>query len=91
MVGIDKTKEVLTALSGLVADCIMLTKGGLSFSNMARILAIISQIRGIVSDAADTLEELKDLDVAESVELSQLCLVLVQDLVRAVLAGNRGG
>lgn len=88
MVGIDKTKEVLTTLVRLASDCILLTKGGLSFSNTARIMAIISQIRGIVHEFKPVLEELKDLDVEESIELSQLSLVLVKDLIASVLAGE---
>lgn len=88
MVGIDKTKEVLSTLASLISDCIILSKGGINLMNIGRIMAIFTQIKEIMSEYKNLFEELRDLDAAESVEIAELILSLVQNLIGAVISGD---
>jgi hypothetical protein len=85
MVGIDKTKEVMSTMAELVSNCVELSKDGITFTNFGKIISILSEINTIAHSFAPTIIEMKDLDANESAELGKLSFVLVQKVLVGLL------
>lgn len=84
-IGIVHTQAVISDLGSLIVDAVKIVKGGLSIGAFQEVLKIIGDVKTLLSDAPQAFPELKALDAAEAVALSEAAYGLVQSVVAAIV------
>lgn len=87
-IGIDKTKELIGSLGMLVPRCVKIARAGVTFGNLGNLTMLVAEINSIIRTIAPVVQELKDLDPIETVQLGQLCLSMVQNIAMEMVAST---
>lgn len=81
MAGIQETLETIQALKELVVDAIDVSKGGITFSDLAKLFEIIGDLKDLADSAPKALPELKDLDAGEIGQISAAAYQALREIV----------
>lgn len=83
MAGVQKSLEVISAVTALVVDVADVVKNGVSLGNgsLLKLWDALSELQKISKDASAVLPELKDLDAAEVGQLGSAAYGAFQSIV----------